>query len=406
MEAFERALKVYQDKSREVVSDNIRVGIVLNQLAKSTDAYNKLLAEHLVLNASRLDTWTKFRDEIIDISRSRIAASGGFTGLAAHPTPNSGVVPMDVGAVHAKGGGKQGAGGRGGAANSQRTCFKCGKAGHIARECRSSGAAPASQQSQQRPTGGGRGSSRPTSGSSQSSASKDKQKCNRCGKPGHYARDCRAPKPVHGVSEGEATVGSPEKSEPDEEKTVGGLWISGIDVDICPLCTLDDDSLEGVKSVLYRECDQVDGDLIAAVDEEKRKIRFGVDSGAAITVITPEAASDYPRTTGDALKLRDCQGVRIQDMGKKILGLRHKGGRLRFAKTTVASVKKNLMAVAALVDAGHDVMFSNRKGNYFENCESGDRTPIERVGDTYELEFDLEPFADMPPAPARGNFRP
>ena len=83
-------------------------------------------------------------------------------------------------------------------------------------------------------------------------------------------------------------------------------------------------------------------------------ITFGIDSGAVVTVITPETVSDYPKVQGSAKKkMRDCQGNAVADLGSKHLALDTGAAKACFAKVTVANVKKNLSAVSDLVKMGH-----------------------------------------------------
>ena len=51
-------------------------------------------------------------------------------------------------------------------------------------------------------------------------------------------------------------------------------------------------------------------DLGALEFENMEHVTFGVDSGAAVTVVSPDVASDYPRSqAGGKKKMTDCQGT-------------------------------------------------------------------------------------------------
>ena len=101
MESFEKSVSQYQSNSNEVLSDAMRIGIVLNRLGDSD------LTAHLLFNSARLTAWRAFRDEIINACKARAASAGRFGNLSQH-RDDVGVKPMDVGALHAgwKGGGK------------------------------------------------------------------------------------------------------------------------------------------------------------------------------------------------------------------------------------------------------------------------------------------------------------
>ncbi len=155
-----------------------------------------------------------------------------------------------------------------------------------------------------------------------------------------------------------ATEGEPEFSTPRstaessaaDGECDGGLCDFGLEENSD--CDVEETSAM-LKGVLMEESDQLDEVIIAALDKTHEHVTFGIDSGAAVTVITDATAQDYPREDdGTKLKMRDCQGNVVKDLGRKTLGLRPTtaGGRLRFASATVALVKKNIMAVSSLVD--------------------------------------------------------
>ena len=52
------------------------------------------------------------------------------------------------------------------------------------------------------------------------------------------------------------------------------------------------------------------------------RITFGVDSGAALTVIGKDVAAEYPRVQGLTRRMTDCQGNPVVDLGQKDLALR------------------------------------------------------------------------------------
>ena len=58
------------------------------------------------------------------------------------------------------------------------------------------------------------------------------------------------------------------------------------------------------------------------------RITFGVDSGAALTVIWKDVAAEYPRRVqGLTRRMTDCQGNFVVDLGQKDLALREPTGR-------------------------------------------------------------------------------
>ena len=156
---------------------------------------------------------------------------------------------------------------------------------------------------------------------------------------------------------------------------------------------------------LEREPDPCLVKEVGMVEQRREKITFGVDSGAELTVVTEDAASEYPATSdGTTTKMRDCQGNTIKDLGKKILGLKSAkdAPRTQYTNVTVGPLRKNLMAVCSLVDAGHRVVF-DPEGSYIEHIDTGYTTKMIRRGGQFDVDFWLEPYATLrvPPRSAR-----
>ena len=208
---FDKALRIYETKTREIVSDNMRIGIVINQLAKQRDSQTKSLVEHLVFNADRLSTWEAVKAEILNIQQTRSGVRGDFTTLSAQVssrTTSGGPAPMDIGmlaeAIDAIKAGK----GKGGKPTKPKgECYKCGKPGHFAKDCRSRDVVmkDANQDVRMKDAGGKKGNGK---------KGKDR-KCFNCGKPGHMAKDCRS-KPVNEVGD-EAEEDEHQHEEEAEE---------------------------------------------------------------------------------------------------------------------------------------------------------------------------------------------
>ena len=108
LEAWERVVLRWQQRSGEVLSDSRQRGIVLMLLEDFP------LKVHRVMNQARLDTWVKFRTELVEIRRAQ--QSAGMVG--------GGVQPVDVGSLprdRGKGSGER--------------CQICKKTGHSAKDC-------------------------------------------------------------------------------------------------------------------------------------------------------------------------------------------------------------------------------------------------------------------------------
>ena len=138
-----------------------------------------------------------------------------------------------------------------------------------------------------------------------------------------------------------------------------------------------------------------------AVASEREELRFGVDSGAALTVVRSDAAADYPVTGARKCCLRAANGQAIADMCNKEITLKDGQGH-RIVRTAVAGMSKNLLSVSQLVDAGHEVIFSP-KGSVIRHLQSGRVEEIERHNGVFEVSYQVEPYAT---APRPGGLRP
>ena len=133
----------------------------------------------------------------------------------------------------------------------------------------------------------------------------------------------------------------------------------------------------------------VDTGLMEATSK-KEELRFGVDSGAALTVIRPDVATDYPVVNRCKRVLRAADGQAILDLGNKEITLKDGYGH-RIVRTAVADVSKNLLSVAQLVDAGHEVIFSPKK-SVIRHLQTGRVKEIERTNGVYEVSYQMEPY--------------
>ena len=110
------------------IPDFVKAGILINGLQEEP------LRRHMVLHTSRLDTYEKFRLEVTEIARAKMAVNS---------------VPMEVDSLRFKGKGKgkskdhkekgkpnQGKGAHGKSPDTKEMeCYYCGKKGHKKSEC-------------------------------------------------------------------------------------------------------------------------------------------------------------------------------------------------------------------------------------------------------------------------------
>ena len=96
---FEIKVMICESQSRETISDCLKIGCVIAGMDQS------IMREHLLLSATKCDSWSNFVREVESIEHAKKTISA--------PTP------MEIDSI-------------------QGNCLKCGKYGHIAKECRNS----------------------------------------------------------------------------------------------------------------------------------------------------------------------------------------------------------------------------------------------------------------------------
>jgi hypothetical protein len=126
-----------------------------------------------------------------------------------------------------------------------------------------------------------------------------------------------------------------------------------------------------------------------------RKVRFGVDSGAAATVIQSVVCSDHPINRKQKKIFRTASKATLETEGRRTLGLADGC----FVRADVAvNLSKNLMAVAHLCDSGHRVVFDNDEGYMAMHKKTGRKMVFQRSGNVFDVELEVVPFAQAPAA--------
>ena len=110
-----------------------------------------------------------------------------------------------------------------------------------------------------------------------------------------------------------------------------------------------------------------------------------VDSGASVTVINEDMVRAV--NASDArpnVKYEVADGSLIENMGQTTFMVVTDTGVTNQMTAQVTEVKKALLSVAKIVQAGNRVVFDSNN-NYIENTTSGKRIPIEQKNGSYVM---------------------
>ena len=133
---------------------------------------------------------------------------------------------------------------------------------------------------------------------------------------------------------------------------------------------------------------------LCALDHET--VRFGVDSGAAVTIMRSDECLDYPiLADGTTVKYKTANGGAVPDEGRRVLVVDTDNGP-RVLRTRVGAVTKNLLSVADLVDANRTVVF-DAAGSFAKNKTTGALVPFKRRNSVFETDLVVRPFSSGSP---------
>ena len=117
-----------------------------------------------------------------------------------------------------------------------------------------------------------------------------------------------------------------------------------------------------------------------------------IDSGASENVINKQMAPQFrvqPSTGSNAgTTYITANGDEMANQGEKDVKIVTKEGHKCLLKMQVTDVRKPLMSVARICDAGHQVTFTNEGGN-IKHLQTGQTTHFDRIDNVYRLKVDL-----------------
>ena len=175
-----------------------------------------------------------------------------------------------------------------------------------------------------------------------------------------------------------------------------GLWslsLNALDLRCNAVTSTKHNRQEGAK---FQEAHCYSAGIMAVA--RTRILRIGVDSGACASVMPINQCTDYPFESAAksraGLSYLPAGGPPLVEYGMRRLRVLVGDDGERRLKMRVLKVRKALLAVADMVDVGHDVVFRSeaRGGSHAIHHASGIRTPFVRRNQVYEIEAAVLPY--------------
>ena len=255
--------------------------MILGALAKSSNEKHRDLANHLVLNSYRLDSYNKMFVEIREILGTKKYMNQESVINAVSKT---------------KGGGKGGKGKKGGKSDSKGQitikfagdCWVCGRPGHKQQDCWYN-PNPKSK----------------AKAAAKSTTADKSVKCEHCGIKGHRRSECRKLK-AEQAAMARSTPSSSTFAPADGELTAKKRKrdIAALEKQLAELKLEELSLLESVVETVELSAVEWEPHVeIGAGTTNSKLISVGIDSGAEITVWPPEIAPETPTEESDESRL-------------------------------------------------------------------------------------------------------
>ena len=348
---FERELRQYHAIAGKHIDEDTKSGVILGALAKSSNEKHRDLANHLVLNSYRLDSYNKMFVEIREIFGTKKYMNQESVINAVSKT---------------KGEGKGGKGKKGGKSDSKGQ-WVCGRAGHKQSECWFN-PNPKSK----------------AKAAAKSSTVDKSVKCEHCGIKGHKRSECRKLKAEQLAMTRSTPSSSTSAADGELTAKKRKRGIAALEKQL---------ALESVVETVELSAVECEPHVEIGTVTTNSKLISGIDSSAEITVWPPELAPETPTEESDESRL----GVKYFGPGDKNGPTLVNHGRRRYVvkvggleRILKAPVRKPLLAVCDLLATGHDVHFT-AKGSWVEHRKTGEVINFIRRGGRFEIDVEVQP---------------
>ena len=133
--------------------------------------------------------------------------------------------------------------------------------------------------------------------------------------------------------------------------------------------------------------------------ESSRTVAIGVDSGAAASVWPSGLCKEYPTVQTEQSGMHYATAGANEDFlvneGERTLVLKMPDGTRRGTRMQVAGVRKPLMSVADMVDAGNDVYFLSSGEYYAVHRQTGTITRFVRRKNVFEIDAEVPEYSSL-----------
>ena len=420
-EAWDSLMQRYEEESDETVSDNIKKALILEH------AFSKL-KEHLQNNKTVYSTYALMRQGIRAFRLQNkkwnpdefLVQAGLKTKKTADPNAMQvdGITPVK---------------------KFEGNCSGCGKPGHKQSDCRTTGTNAAANMAKFKAQGNGKGASNAgtttagkgagkagkASGKGATTTAKFDGECTGCGKWGHKKADCwykdsvpagkgkgkkggkvasivtdalksfseqLAALPSSAASmAGTPSVAGSTTSTTADKKGVRAIFDGSYDFG-------GQSSSSNAQFVMGILPDEGGNDNEAmTVGAISRGLKSAlVDSGACLSVCPKDFAPEYMTHSCAEKNLFSVQGAKIAHYGMKTVDVAMTDGATGSIAFDVTNVTKPVIAVAALNDKGHAVVFDG-ENSYILNKSANKKTKIVRRGNGFFLDFSVKGPGDDDP---------